>query len=241
MQSKAHPIMRVSVDGLTADGGLFEAKTTNWRLAEEWDDDQVADHAEVQVQHGLAVTGRSHAWVVVLIDGRDFRFRRVERDEALIATLIAMEEEFWAQYVLPGLAPAPEANALDTIKAQYALVERPTIETADPTRVRELLADRAEGKATEKAGKAQADVAEAGLRLLLGDAEVLTIDGAPAFTAKANGTFSPKRFEAEHPDVAAACTTTETVLDIDRLKSEHPDLYAQYRARVLRPVASKEK
>lgn len=241
MVSKARPWQRVSVDALSEDGGIVEAKTTNWRMAEEWDDDQVADHAEVQVQHALAVTGRTHAWVGVLIDGRDFRWRRVERDEELIATLIAMEDTFWNVHVLGNTPPAMEANSLDVVKEQNALVAVDSREATDADEVLALLARRAEGKAMVKAGEAIADTAEASLRFLLGDAEALTVNGKPVFTCKANGTFASTRFAAAEPEVAAEFTTTTQVLDVERLKAERPDLYAQHRARVLRPVVTKEK
>ena len=69
LRSLEWPFMQVTPDAFTEDGGIFEAKTTSRWLAHEWDDEQVPDHAEVQVQHALAVTGRSHAWVAGLIDG----------------------------------------------------------------------------------------------------------------------------------------------------------------------------
>jgi len=106
MRSKAHPFMQVSLDGNVGDGGIFESKTTNWRLKDQWDDDQVSDHAEVQVQHGLAVTGRSHAHVVALIDGSNFQVRRVERDDRFISLLTEMEEEF-VDPVRPGRHRTP--------------------------------------------------------------------------------------------------------------------------------------
>lgn len=239
MASKARPWQRVSVDDLTEDGGLLECKTTNWRMAEEWDDDQVADHAEVQVQHALAVTGRSHAWVAVLIDGRDFRFRQVERDERLIGVITEMEERFWFDHVVADVAPAMEARALEVVKDLYSyVIEGASIEADDPALVRDALARRAAGKAAEKAAKTVIDVAEAELIAAIGDAEALTIDGRPVFTRPANGTFAAARFAAAHPDVAAQYMTAPA-LDLDRFKAEQPELYAQYRARVLRPTKEK--
>jgi len=238
MVSREHPWQRVSVDRLTADGGLLECKTTNWRLAEEWDDDQVADHAEVQVQHALAVTGRAHAWVAVLIDGRDFRFRRVERDERLIAVLTEMEGRFWHDHVLADVAPPMEAQALDVVKDQYALVGLDAAEADDADQVRRLLAERAELKAALTTTQGRLDAVEATLIAAIGDAEALTIGGRPVLTRKANGTFATARFAQDHPDVAAQYMT-KPALDVDRIKAERPELYAQYRARVLRPTKEK--
>lgn len=202
MVSRERPWQRVSVDGLTEDGGIAECKTTNWRLSDEWEDGQVADHAEVQVQHALAVTGRTHAWVAVLIDGHDFRWQRVERDEELIATLVDLERDFWHEHVLADVPPPLEAQDIDVVKALYPAVLRDVVEADDHDRVRELIAARAAGKAAEKAGKQAADVAEAALIALVGDAEALTLDGRPVVTRKtttrAGFTVAPTTYRRIH-------------------------------------------
>ncbi len=238
MVSRTRPFQMVSVDRLTDDGGLLECKTTNWRLADEWDDDQVADHAEVQTQHALAVTGRSHAWVAVLIDGHDFRFQRVERDEQLIGVLTGMEERFWVDHVLADVAPPMEARSLDIVKDLNAVVARETAQATDPDRVRALLAARADAKARAKGADDEAAVAEAELIAMTGDAEALLDGDRTLLTRKANGTFAAARFAAAQPDVAAQYMTKPS-LDLDRVKNEIPEIYAQYRARVLRPTKEK--
>lgn len=238
MASRTRPWQRVSLDDLTEDGGILECKTTNWRLADEWDDGQVADHAEVQVQHALAVTGRTHAWVAVLIDGRDFRFERVERNDHLIEVLTDMEDRFWRDHILADVAPAMEANALGAVKDLYAEVLYEAAEANEPDLVRSALARRTAGKATEKAAKEQIDVAEAELIAAIGSAEALTIDGAVVLRRPGNGTFAAARFAQAHPDIATEYMT-KPALDVDRLKAERAELYAQFRARVLRPTKEK--
>lgn len=241
MQAKTRPWQLVSVDGLTEDGGLFESKTTNWRLAEEWDDDQIADHAEVQVQHGLAVTGRSHAWVVCLVDGRDFQIRRVERDEELIKTLTGMEARFWAEHVMADIEPPVTWESLPAVKARYAGVPETASQTfTDETPLLALLDALAEAKEQVKdAEHAKAD-AEAKLRALIGDNEQLVAGNKLYATCKANGTFAATRFAADHPDLAATLTVPKPSLDVEAVKRDHPHLYEQYRARVLRTPKPKE-
>ncbi|MNO00184.1 hypothetical protein D3C81_2200130 [compost metagenome] len=55
-----------------------------------------------------------------------------------------------------------------------------------------------------------------------------------------NGTFAPTKFAADHPDLAAQYMTTAPVLDVTRLRKEHPKTYDAYRARVLRVHTPKE-
>jgi len=236
MRSKSHPFMQVSLDGNVGDGGIFESKCTNWRMADDWDNDQIADHAEVQVQHGLAVTGRTHAHVVALIDGNDFQVRRVERDEAFITLLTEMEQEFWDKYVLGNTAPPVDAAALPAIKARWITVDTQLTVCAPEVIVPLYTALKAAKAATKEAEGAE-ELLEAQLRELLAGGEALIAGGLLYATAKQNGTFALKRFTADHPDLAGALSTKPT-FDLDRVKTEHPELYAQYRARVLRPSAT---
>lgn len=169
-RSKAHPIQQVSLDGLTEDGGIFEGKTTGWYLADEWDDDQVSDHAEIQSQHALAVTGRSHAWVAVLIDGWDFQIRRVDRNQGLIDLLTDMELDFWDRYILGDVEPPITAPAdLDIVKRRYPQVEQDDVQVS-PALFRELAEQLAAAKAVEKATVATKKTIEAQLRNMIGDA-----------------------------------------------------------------------
>lgn len=209
MESRQWPLLRVSLDGMTGDGGILEAKVTNWRLAGEWDDDQVSDHAEVQAQHGLAVTGRSHAWVVALIDGRDFRVRRVERDEDLIRDLVELEHAFWDEHVLGDVAPPVDAAALPAVKARWSDVGRPS-RSVDRDDWTEIKAAYQSAKAIAKAADLDVDLTEARLRELFADAEVLTVDDR---TVATNKQISPrridgKRLRAELPDIADQYETT---------------------------------
>jgi len=211
-QSTTRPWQLLSPDGITADGGLFESKTAGWRVAKDWDD-QVADHAEVQVQHGLAVTGLTHAWVVALIDGRDFRVHRVNRDDELIRVLTDMEETFWTGHVLADTPPGMEATALDAVKGQYPIADESAVPVVAPAaRVDPLLAEYRAGKAAEKAGKDRAATAEAALRLLLGDATALAVGDRTVATCRPVTTrrLDSKRLRADHPGLADTYTNPTT-------------------------------
>lgn len=198
---------RYTPDGLTDDGGLFEAKTTGSLTGgREWDDGAVADHAEVQVQHGMAVTGLPHAWVVVLIDGRDFRLRRVERDDGLIATLTRLEEAFWGGHVIPRVPPPYDAGDLPGVKAAHPRAVPESVLDGDEADV-DLVADVRETRAVVREATAARDRAEAALLARLGDNEALSVFGAVLATAK---------------------TSTTTRLDTRAIRAAHPDLVAPY-------------
>jgi putative phage-type endonuclease len=118
LRSVERPWQLASVDGEAEDGGVVEIKNTNFFRRGEWDDDEVADGAEAQSQHYLDVMGRRHAWVVAQIGGEPPVIRRVERDDALIADMRAMEHELW------GLIEARTPPALEGGKASAELINR---------------------------------------------------------------------------------------------------------------------
>jgi putative phage-type endonuclease len=67
---------------------ILECKTAGINGARLWRDG-VPEYVQLQVMHQLAVTGKQAADVAVLIGGQDLQVFRIERDEALIAKLIA--------------------------------------------------------------------------------------------------------------------------------------------------------
>ncbi|GIH69484.1 YqaJ viral recombinase family nuclease [Sphaerimonospora thailandensis] len=223
-----------SVDRLTADGGILEIKTTSAYRASDWDDDQVADAAEAQLQHYLAVTGLKHGYAAALIGGQRLEIRHVERDERLIKVLIDAETELW-QMVQDGTAPAldgSDATARALAELYPHAAEREVeLDAATVARLRASL-----GWAEEiKTLKGQRDAVKNETTALMGGANVATHNGVQVATWKNTGDFDAAAFVAEHPALAAEFTATVTQLDTAALKAAHPDLYAAYRGRVFLP------
>ncbi|MDH6351889.1 lambda-exonuclease family protein [Brevibacillus sp. 1238] len=93
-----YPFMLANLDRLIhMDGelGVLECKTADKYLAAEWDEEKMPDHYYLQVQHYLAVTGLKFAYIAVLIGGNDFRYKRIDRNDEVIAHLIKIESDFW--------------------------------------------------------------------------------------------------------------------------------------------------
>lgn len=243
MQSVHRPWQLVSLDRAAGDGGIVEIKTTGQftRDAELWLDGEVPDHAELQSQHGMAVTNRSHAHVVVLIAGRTPVHQIVERDDALIADLCEIESRFWHDYVVTGTPPPVDGSSATTeaLKAKFRRCDGTAVEV-QKSKVDRLIVERETYRRQLADLAEQAERVDNELRNTLGEAERLTVDGVERVTWKANGTFSARSFAAAHPDLAVELTTTKDALDTARLKSEHPDIYAAHRARVLRVTKLKK-
>ncbi|MCL8208649.1 MAG: YqaJ viral recombinase family protein [Actinomycetia bacterium] len=205
LQHPEHPWMLANLDRVTGDGGILECKTTHPRHAAEWDDDGIPVEYLCQVQHYLAVTGAPHAWVAVLIGGQDFRTTRIERDAAFIADLIALEAAFWRR-VASRIPPEPDGSpaARRTLLQLYPEATRD--EAALPPDAEAWARAYLEAAAREAAAATDKERAAQALMALLGDARA--------------GTAGPYR--------VAWTPTTQRRLDLDRLKAEHPDLYAAY-------------
>jgi putative phage-type endonuclease len=87
---------------------ILECKTAGEFGARMWRDG-VPDYVQCQVQHQLAVTGKSAADVCVLICGQSLQVYRIKRDEAVISKIIALERRFW-RYVENDIQPPADGS-----------------------------------------------------------------------------------------------------------------------------------
>jgi putative phage-type endonuclease len=97
LQHPTEPWMLANLDREvigTPEVQILECKTAGINGARLWKDG-VPEYVQLQVMHQLAVTGSRAADVAVLIGGQDLQVHRIERDEALIANLMALERQFW--------------------------------------------------------------------------------------------------------------------------------------------------
>ena len=115
------PFMLANVDRLIVgqDAGL-ECKTASVYNADKWEDGQIPSHYLIQCLHYMAVTGKRTWYLAVVILGKDFLYRKITWDEEIIQKLIAVEQAFWTQYVLPRIIPEPDGSkACDEVLTKY--------------------------------------------------------------------------------------------------------------------------
>jgi len=96
IRNSKYPFMLASVDGITDDNRLFEAKTA--AFPDGWGEpytDEIPEAYLLQVQHYMAVTGIGVTDVAVLIGGRDFRLYEIPADKELQQIIIDGEAAFW--------------------------------------------------------------------------------------------------------------------------------------------------
>ena len=68
------------------------------------------------------VTGANKTHIAAIVGGNHFFHYVIERDEKLIAEIIAMEKEFWEKNVLAGMEPLPDGSGATSayLNAAYA-------------------------------------------------------------------------------------------------------------------------
>jgi putative phage-type endonuclease len=219
-----HPFMLANLDGrIVGESALLECKTAGFwaaKKSEEWgatSDDAPTDLCPpkyfVQVMHYLAVTGFAYADLAAFIAGQELRIYRIQRDEALIGSIILAEADMWRR-IQEGDAPPPRTDA--DIKSLYATatVDR-SIEASQE--VLQLVGDYQFADAqidAISASAARVDGVELSLKdieikikTFMGDADVLTFGGEPIVTWR-NG--------------------KSTSLDTDKLKADLPEVYEKY-------------
>ena len=98
---------------------ILECKTAGEHGAKLWKDD-VPLYVTCQVQHQLAVTGKTAAHICVLLCGHEAKIYKVERDERLIESIMEHERLFW-QYVETDTPPTPDhsESAARALKQLY--------------------------------------------------------------------------------------------------------------------------
>jgi putative phage-type endonuclease len=109
LRHEQHSFVLATPDAWLANQELLEAKTTTWMMAKklgEEGSDAVPTEWLMQVQQQMAVTGAERAHVAVLLDGRTLKTFVVERHQALIERIIAIESELWER-IRDGDPPEP--------------------------------------------------------------------------------------------------------------------------------------
>ncbi|CDB35277.1 putative uncharacterized protein [Phascolarctobacterium sp. CAG:266] len=211
-RSTANPFMQANIDGCVNTGNgyaILEIKTAGSYAVGDWEDGLPVEYY-LQIQHYLGVIGASKAYVAVLLGGNKFSYQEIARDEDMIKNIIAMEQDFWNNYVVKNVPPPVVAEDKDLLSTLYPAVKQEGV--ALPENQIILFSRYMEAKqAFDEAQKAK-DAAEAELKAVIKDAGKVTCG---AFTAswtetkrKSLSTERVKTFLT--PEQLEDCTVTTT-------------------------------
>lgn len=120
LQSREYPFMLANVDRtVIGENAGLEIKTAGVSQYRKWKDDEIPDAYYCQCLHYMAVTGADYWYIAVLLGGNEAKWKRIERDEEDIKTLIEAEKEFW------GLVQTQTAPPVDgSLSCSQALASR---------------------------------------------------------------------------------------------------------------------
>jgi putative phage-type endonuclease len=167
--------------------GPLECKTrTKWQM-DQWAGEAPPVGPYLQNQWQMAVTGWSVGYVAAVIGGEGPHLYRIERNDEMIAGLIGIAEEFRAR-VAHARPPAPDdSEALaGFLSDRWRAPESGKTVDAPATAVNPWLQVRARAKAAIEEHTSLVREAENNLKTIMGDAEILHVDGRKVATWKAN-------------------------------------------------------
>ncbi len=181
-RSKSWPWMLANPDRflIFSDGtvAILEVKTTDWRLADQWDEreGEAPVHHILQLMHYLAVTGLDRGHLVCLVGGNDLRMVEVHRDDQLIAEMADGEQALWDRICSEDAPPTDEAKSTtDALIARYRHPEDTTIEL--PADVAALVAERPPLVTQKKAIEGRIDAIDNAVREAIGGATAAIASG----------------------------------------------------------------
>lgn len=206
-QSETYPFMLANVDRLISGENMgLECKTASAYSADKWVENSIPAHYELQCHHYMAVTGAKAWYLAVVILGKEFKYKRINRDEELIQNLITIEQDFWENHVLTRNMPDPDGSGIsnEVINRYFPSAVKKSIPLS--TNLNEQLKRREEIiHLTNKLTQEQNQI-EQQIKLYMGEYEI-------AFNENYRVTWS----------------NVDTVrIDSKRLKEERPDLYRNF-------------
>lgn len=205
--------IRVNVDGLVwhRDGTLaavLECKSGSHRQLQHWrDEDEVPVSHTAQVQWAMLITGAPCAWVTGLLDTNQYLERIIVRDDELIADLVPVAAEFWANVAAD---VPPPVDGSDSTRETLARIEARAGSkvSLDPRvwapRFARIHAINAEIRALKAEKEAIANLA----RFAMGEHTIAELDGQKVAThtpIKPSRSCRYDRLLAGWPDAYDAC------------------------------------
>lgn len=208
--NEEYPFMLADVDRMVVgENAGLECKTASPYMADKWKDGNIPLSYQIQCYHYMAVSNADAWYLAVVIYGREFKYYKIERDEAVIADLIQIEKAFWENHVLKQQIPDPDGSKLaDSVIAEY--YKNSIADTIPLTGFNEKLERRQE--LSELIGRMDMEKKkiEQELKLYLGENE-----------------------RAENEQFMVSWKSVQSNrLDEKRLKEEEPEIYEKYKKSV---------
>lgn len=189
-----------------SDVQILECKTAGLNGAKLWRDG-VPEYVQLQVMHQLAVTGKQAADVAVLIGGQELQVHRIERDETMIAQLIALEEQFWGWVQRGEDPPADASESADTaLRCLYPQDSGETVDLSEDITASHAFHQLVEIRQWMSDWEAQEALLKHQIQQRMGNASRASFSsGSISWKRSKDGqSFDAPRFQQDHPHLAAS-------------------------------------
>ena len=204
LRSISHPFMLANVDRIVVgENAGLEIKTAGVSQYKQWADDNVPDAYYCQCLHYMAVTGADSWYIAVLLGGNEAQWKKIDRNEDDINTLILEEKNFWD--LVQTKTPPPVDGSLSCSQALFARYADSRDEEIMLPEEADTLIARINGD-TEIMGKLKEQISlnQNRLKEMLGDAEAGRV-----------GSFK----------VTWKATNRREACQLSKLKKVNPDMY----------------
>lgn len=212
LQHPTFPFMLANVDREVvgaSDVQLLECKTAGEFGSRLWRDG-VPEHVQIQVQHQLAVTGKSAADVAVLLCGQELDIHRVERDEEVIARLTVLEANFW-EYVETDTPPPADGSesAAHALRRLYP-GGGSAVDFSEDSAVSEAFTSLVALRAEVEEKQRRVERLKQTIQQAMGDASrAVFATGEVTYKRSKDGTsVDARKLAADHPELIARYTVT---------------------------------
>lgn len=162
------------------DEGL-EVKMAGYFAGREFGDresDQIVDRYLIQAQWQMWVTGWKRIHFAVLINGNDWRYYIVDRDEQIIRMAVYEARKFWFENVLKQRPPALTGHTAEVEYIRHANPDDSGAVIAATPEIDEVCGRLRESSARLKMNQREVDGYKAEIQTFMGDAAILeTIHG----------------------------------------------------------------
>ncbi len=185
---------------------ILECKTAGEFGSRLWRDG-VPEYVQIQVQHQLAVTGKTAAHVAVLLCGQALEVHRIERDDTLIGRLIELEARFWRFVETDTPPPADGSESADRALRHLYPGNGETIDFSDDRMLSSVFADLVAVRAEIETRQMLEAQFKQTIQQAMGDATRAVFE---------TGSVSFKR------------SKDSSSVDLERLLTDHPSFEQQY-------------
>lgn len=212
LQHPTFPFMLANIDREvigSQEVQILECKTAGEFGSRLWKDG-VPEYITLQVQHQLAVTGKTAADVAVLLCGQQLQIHRIERDEEVISRLIVLETRFWELVETDTPPPADGSESSGKALRQLYQGNDTSLDFRDDESLGQSFDTLAELRGEVESKQAQAEQLKQTIQQAMGDAsKAIFANGVVTFKRASDGTtVDTKRLAADHPVIAAQYTVT---------------------------------